>query len=76
MIGIVLGAAGGAIIPIPEEGFLHLLSQFTPHAHAIEGYLKLTSQGAGVVEILPQVGLLAGVGVLFFLIAMWRFRFD
>ncbi len=76
VIGIVLGAAGGAIIPIPEEGFLHLLSQFTPHAHAIEGYLKLTSQGADVVEILPQVGLLAGVGVLFFLIAMWRFRFD
>ena len=76
VIGIVLGAAGGAIIPIPEEGFLHLLSQFTPHAHAIEGYLKLTSQGAGVVEILPQVGLLAGVGVSFFLIAMWRFRFD
>ncbi|MBL7063024.1 MAG: ABC transporter permease [Anaerolineae bacterium] len=76
VIGIVLGAAGGAIIPIPEEGFLHLLSQFTPHAHAIEGYLKLTSQGAGVVEILPQVGLLAGVGVLFFLIAMWRFKFE
>ena len=76
VIGIVMGAVGGAIIPIPEEGFLHLLSQFTPHAHAIEGYLKLTSQGAGVVEILPQVGLLAGVGVSFFLIAIWRFRFD
>nr|MBC8445624.1 ABC transporter permease [Chloroflexota bacterium] len=51
-------------------------SQFTPHAHAIEGYLKLMSQGAGVVEVLPQVGLLAGVGVLFFLIAMWRFKFE
>ena len=76
VIGIVLGAVGGAITPIPEEGFLHLLSQFTPHAHAIEGYLKLMSQGAGVVEVLPQVGLLAGVGVLFFLIAMWRFKFE
>lgn len=76
VLGIVLAAVGGAIVPIPEEGFLHLLSLFTPHAHAIEGYLKLTSQGAGVVEVLPQVGLLAGVGTAFFLIAMWRFRFE
>ncbi len=76
VIAIVLGAVGGSVIQLPEEGFLHLLSQFTPHSHAIEGYLKLTTQGAGVVEILPQVGLLAGMGVLFFLIAMWRFRFE
>ena len=76
VLGIVLAAVGGAIVPIPEEGFLHLLSQFTPHAHAIEGYLKLTSQGAGVVDVLPQVGLLTGVGVAFFLIAIWRFRFE
>jgi hypothetical protein len=34
------------------------------------------SYGADVVEVLPQVGLLAGVGALFFLIAMWRFRFE
>lgn len=76
VISIVLGAVGGSIIPLPDEGFLHLLSQFTPHSHAIEGYLKLMSQGAGVVEVLPQVGLLAGVAVAFFLIAMWRFRFE
>ena len=76
VIGIVLGAVGGAIIPIPEEGFLHVLSRFTPHAHAIEGYIKLMSQGAGLVEVIPQVSLLAGVGVLFFLIAIWRFKFE
>jgi ABC-type multidrug transport system permease subunit len=76
VIGIVLGAVGGSIVPIPEKGFLHLLSQFTPHAHAIEGYLNLMSQGAGVVDVIPQMGLLAGVGVMFFLIAMWRLRFE
>jgi ABC-2 type transport system permease protein len=76
VLGIVLAAVGGAIVPIPEEGFLHVLSLFTPHAHAIKAYLQLTSQGAGVVDVLPQVGLLAGVGLLFFLIAIWRFRFE
>lgn len=76
VLSIVLAAVGGSVIPTPEEGFLHVLSQFTPHAHALEGYLELTSQGAGVVDVLPQVGLLAGVGVLFFAIAMWRFKFE
>jgi ABC-2 type transport system permease protein len=76
VISIVMGAVGGSIIMIPDEGFLHVISQFTPHSHAIEGYLKLMSYGADVVEVLPQVGLLAGVGALFFLIAMWRFRFE
>ncbi len=76
VLGIVLGAVGGAAVPIPPKGFLHLLSQFTPHAHAIEGYVQLTAFGAGVVEVLPQVGLLAAVGAGFFLIAIWRFRFE
>ena len=76
VVGLVMGAVGGAVIPIPSKGFLHVLSLFTPHAHAIEGYLKLTSYGGGVVDILPQVGLLGGVSLLFFLLAMWRLRFD
>jgi len=76
VLSLVMAAVGGAIVPIPDEGFLHLLSQFTPHAHAIEGYLKLTTQGAGVADILPQVGLLTGVGFFFFIIAVWRFRFE
>jgi ABC-2 type transport system permease protein len=76
VLGLVMAVVGGAVVPIPKQGFLHLLSQFTPHAHAIEGYLKLTTQGAGVVEVLPQVGLLCGVGVLFFAVALWRFKFE
>jgi hypothetical protein len=34
------------------------------------------SQGAGILDILPQLAFLAALGVLFFLIAMWRFRFE
>ncbi|MBN1483090.1 MAG: ABC transporter permease [Chloroflexia bacterium] len=76
VLGLVLAAIGGAVVPIPDKGFLHLLSLLTPHAHAIEGILKLTSYGGGLVDVLPQVGLLSGVALLFFLVAMWRFRFE
>jgi ABC-2 type transport system permease protein len=73
---IVLGAVGGSIINLPDEGFLNVLSQFTPHAHAIEGYIQVMSQGAGVTDILPQLILLAALAIVFFLIAIWRFRFE
>lgn len=76
VLALVMAAVGGAVVPIPEEGFLYVLSRFTPHAHAIEGYLKLTTQGAGVVDVLAQVGLLIAVGFLFFAFAVWRFRFE
>jgi ABC-2 type transport system permease protein len=76
ILGIVLAVLGGVMTGVPTQGnALYWPSRLTPHAHAITAYFKLMA-GAGVVDILPQVGLLAGVGVLFFLIAMWRFKFE
>ncbi len=74
-MALVLAALGRSVIRLPDEGLLGTLSQLTPHSHAIEGYLKLTSWGAGAVDVLPHVGLLAALGAMFFLIAVWRFRF-
>lgn len=39
------------------------------------GYMNLF-EGASLAQVLPQVGILAGFGVVFFLVAMWRFRFE
>ena len=76
VLGIVLAAIGGGVVPIPDSGFLHVLSQLTPHSHAIAGYMKLIAEEAGVVEILPQAGLLVGVGILFSAIAILRLKFE
>ena len=48
----------------------------TPHAHALMGYLKLMTEGAGVVEVLPNIGVLVAMAVVFFGIAQWRFRYE
>jgi len=61
---------------LPSEGFSFYLSQITPHAHAFDGYLKLIIHGAGFVDILPNIVTLIGFGMVFFLVAMWRFKFD
>jgi ABC-2 type transport system permease protein len=68
---------GGQIqFDLPLEGFRYYLSQLTPHAHAINGYYKLMIDGAGLVDILPNVLALLGFGVVFFLLGLWRFRYE
>jgi ABC-2 type transport system permease protein len=58
------------------EGLRLYLSQLTPHAHAYDGYLKMMINSAGLVDILPNILALLGFGAVFFLVGLWRFRFD
>ncbi len=80
VLGFVLGGLGGcvAITPTPltrTEGFMSVVARLTPHGHAVDAYYSLMAEKAGLVDILPQIGFLLAMGVAFFLIAVWRFRF-
>lgn len=76
-LGASIGGTGGVVeMNFPSEGFMYYISQLTPHAHAYEGYFKLIIEGASLMEILPNIGVLLGFAVIFFLVAMWRFKFD
>jgi ABC-2 type transport system permease protein len=76
----VLGFLSGSFSPQTAfyrgEGFMALLSRLTPQAQATIGYHTIILQGGGVVDILPQVGYLLLLSLIFFLIAIWRFRFE
>jgi ABC-2 type transport system permease protein len=61
---------------VPIEGLKYYISQLTPHAHAINGYYKLMIYGAGLVDVLPNILALLGFGVVFFLVGLWRFRYE
>jgi ABC-2 type transport system permease protein len=81
VMGFVLAGIGGAIplsgTPISRAGgFIGVLSNLTPHAHAVEGYYRLMAENATFVQVLPEIGILAAMGVVFFLIAVWRFKFE
>jgi ABC-2 type transport system permease protein len=82
VLGFVLGGisgcmgGGGSAPIIRSEGFMAVLSKFTPHAHAIEGYYRLMAENGTFMDVLPQMGILLVMGVVFFLIAVWRFRFE
>ena len=80
LLGFVLGFAGGAIPIAPllmtrMDGTMGIISRFVPHANAIEGYYKLISENAKLVDILPEIGILLGMMAVFLLIAVKRLKF-
>ncbi|HUW12630.1 MAG TPA: ABC transporter permease [Anaerolineae bacterium] len=77
VLGFVLGGLGGCIFPLYQmEGFIGFLPRLVPQGQALIGFSRLLNEGAGVIELLPQIGVLCGMAGLFFLIGVWRFRFD
>ena len=81
ILAFVLAGLGGAMAMSKEPlfrsgGFIGTLSNITPHAHAVEGYYRLMAENASFIQVLPQIGILLGMGIVFFIIAVWRFRFD
>jgi ABC-2 type transport system permease protein len=80
ILAFVMAGIGGAFPLWPPifraEGFVGILSKFTPHAHALESYYSVMAENAGFTQILPQLAVLLVMGLVFFLIAIWRFRFE
>jgi ABC-2 type transport system permease protein len=74
---ITLAVLGGCFVPrwvMPES--LQTLGLLTPHAWAVDAYQALMVQGAGLVDLLPAVAVLALFAAVFFGVGVWRFRFE
>jgi ABC-2 type transport system permease protein len=82
VLGFVLAGLGGCLSFNPlepwfrMEGIFGILSKLTPHSHGLEAYRRLLVEGRGVVDVLPQLGILVLMSVIFFLVARWRFKFE
>ena len=81
ILAFLLAGLGGAMAitstPLSRTGgFMGVITRFIPHSYAVEGYYKLMAENAGFVQILPQIGVLLGMGAIFFGVALWRFKFD
>ena len=81
IMAFVLAGLGGALAigPTPlyrSGGFIGTIASFIPHSHAVEGFYKIMAENASFIQVLPQIGILVGMGIIFFAIALWRFRFD
>ncbi len=52
------------------------LANLTPQGHAVEAYYSLMAEKATFLQIPPELGILLALGVVFFLVARWRFKFE
>jgi len=72
---LFMSAIGGAWFPIslmPE--FIQQFSKLTLVYWSMEGFSSVLWSGHGLVQILPILGILAGITALIMSIAIWRFN--
>ncbi len=75
LLGLGLAAFGGAMAPIEIfPATMKTLAKVTPHAWAIDGFAKLVRRDGNIVDILPNLGVLAAFAAAFMLLGAWRLR--
>jgi ABC-2 type transport system permease protein len=77
LLTLTMSALGGCMVPsfvMPD--FMQALSRLTPHGWAMQGFQDVLVRGYDLAGIVPETGVLLGFAAAFFLIGVWRFRFD
>ena len=77
MFGMVFALMGGCWYPL--ELFPPAIQnavKVLPTTWAMQGMLDLVLRGGGLMDILPEAGVLLGFALLFFSVGVWRFRFE
>ena len=72
---LVLGALGGCMMPLeffPDS--LRPIAFLTPHAWGYEAFAQIQRHGGTLLDILPQLGVLAGMAVLWLALGSWLLR--
>ncbi len=75
LVSLGLGALGGSMVPIeifPEN--IQTVAKFTPHSWAIDAFAELVRRDGSIVDILPQLGVLAAFAAVMLLLATWRLQ--
>jgi ABC-2 type transport system permease protein len=70
-----LAAIGGAMLPLDLfSDTMRRVAHITPHAWALDGFAELLRRSGTVLDILPQLGVLALFAAAFFALGSWRLR--
>ena len=77
MFGMVFGLLGGCMWPLElfpptMQKIVHVL----PTTWAMQALTDLTMGGAGFLAVLPEIGVLLGFAVVFFVVGVKRFRYE
>jgi ABC-2 type transport system permease protein len=74
-LGLMLGLLGGTMVPADVfPATMRTIAHVTPHAWAMDAFREMQLNGAGLVQILPQLAVLCGFAAVLLGIAVFRFR--
>jgi ABC-2 type transport system permease protein len=74
---IVAALLGGCMFPIDlMPPFLRVVSYAVPHRWALQGFQNLIVRGQGLLQVLPQIGVLLAFTLVFFLAASRRIDYE
>ena len=74
-IGLVLAALGGSMLPLelfPDT--IRTVANFTPHAWAYDAFAEIQRRGGTLVDVLPQLAVLAAMAVVLASLGAWSLR--
>jgi ABC-2 type transport system permease protein len=77
LIGMVMAMMGGCWYPIelfPQA--IRTAARILPTTWAMQGFLDIAVRGQGVSGVLLETGVLLGFALVFFVIGVWRFRYE
>jgi ABC-2 type transport system permease protein len=77
MIGMVMAMLGGCWYPIelfPE--FMRSIARIFPTTWAMQGLLDISVRGQGAEGVLLETLVLLGFAAVFFVIGVWRFKYE
>lgn len=75
LVAIGMGALGGSMMPLELfSPTMYAVAHVTPHAWAADGFAALVRHHGGLVDVLPQLGVLAGYAAALFVVASWALR--
>ena len=73
--GLGFAALGGCMIPLELfSPTMQNVAHVTPHAWALDGFAELVRRGGTIVDILPELGALAGFAIALLAAATFRLR--
>jgi len=77
MLGMAMALLGGCWWPM--ELFptgMQQIAKVLPTTWAMSALTDITMRGQGLVDILPEAGVLLAFAAVFFLVGLWRFRYE
>jgi ABC-2 type transport system permease protein len=75
--GVAMAMLGGAWVPVDVmPGWAQAIAPILPTYWAMQGFEDVILQGAGLTQVVTPIVIIAAFGLLFAVLAAWKFRFE